>query len=210
MFPPGLYFACMQQLSDEQLVLLWADSGEGAVQQQKAIDELFGRYQARVALWCFRVARDRDLAADLAQEVFMRAFRSLAQFRGESKFSTWLYTITRNHCFNAIRLRKGRAEQSLEFVDLPDIKTRGAESQAELDSEVRQMRELLGSKLDETERQVMTLHYAEEMSLESITGLLGLRNASGAKAYIVSARRKLNVAITRLKSRGKDEQRLKQ
>jgi DNA-directed RNA polymerase specialized sigma subunit len=49
--------------------------------------------------------------------------------------------------------------------------------------------------LDELEKQVMTLHYGHEMRLDAITAQLGLTNASGAKAYIVSARRKLNAAI---------------
>jgi hypothetical protein len=47
----------------------------------------------------------------------------------------------------------------------------------------------------------MTLHYGEEMTLDSISGLLNLRNASGAKAYIVSAKRKLQTAIARMKAR---------
>ena len=64
------------------------------------------------------------------------------------------------------------------------------------------MRQLLAESLDETERTVMTLHYGEEMPLDAITRTLKLANASGAKAYIVSARRKLNRAIERLKARG--------
>ncbi|MDP9170752.1 MAG: sigma-70 family RNA polymerase sigma factor, partial [Acidobacteriota bacterium] len=101
----------MQTLSDEQLIAVSNDADAGAERRQLAVDELFGRYQTRVALWCFRVVREREWAADLAQEVFLRALRGLAGFRGDAKFSTWLYTVARNHCFNAIQSKVTRAEE---------------------------------------------------------------------------------------------------
>ena len=194
----------MEQLSDEQLVALAAEPRDSPAfandERQRAVAELFGRYQSRVAAWCFRVARDREWAADLAQEVFLRALRSLAGFRGDAKFSTWLYTIARNHCYNAVQARSIRAEDSLEFLELPDT-SRRFDTELEVENEIHQMRALLNTTLDETERQVMTLHYGEDMTLDSVTRLLGLRNTSGAKAYIVSARRKLQTAISRLKAK---------
>jgi len=59
------------------------------------------------------------------------------------------------------------------------------------------IRTIMDDALDETERHVMTLHYGHDMRLDAITAALGLTNASGAKAYIVSARRKLNAAVKR-------------
>ena len=189
----------MQAFSDEQLIALSNDTGQSDTRRRQAIDELVGRYQPRVALWCYRVVRDREWAADLAQEVFFRALRSLGGFRGASKFSTWLYTIARNHCFNAVQSKAIRGEESLEFLQLPDP-GRPIDSAIESEQQVREMRRILDETLDETERQVMTLHYGEELTLESITRLLGLTNASGAKAYIVSARRKLRNAGERGKA----------
>jgi len=183
----------MREFSDEQLVAMSADN-------ERAVEELFSRYQSRVAVWCFRVARDREWAADLAQEVFLRALRSLPGFRGDAKFSTWLYTIARNHCYNAVQAKAIRPEDSIEFLQLPDTGRR-VDRELEVADEIEQMRELLQTHLDETERQVMTLHYGEEMTLESVTSLLGLRNASGAKQYIVSAKRKLRGAIARMRAR---------
>lgn len=68
----------MQQLSDEELVARYRAEGG------PWIDELFGRYHRRVAMWCYRFTGDRDSAADLAQDVFLRAYRSLEGFRGNS------------------------------------------------------------------------------------------------------------------------------
>lgn len=59
------------------------------------------------------------------------------------------------------------------------------------------VRQLMDRALDHTEKQVMTLHYGHDMRLDAITAALGLTNASGAKAYIVSAKRKLNAAVRR-------------
>ena len=68
----------------------------------------------------------------------------------------------------------------------------------ELAEERAQIQSLIQANLDETERTVMTLHYGEEeMTLAGITSLLGLQNASGAKAFVVSGRRKLEAAMAR-------------
>lgn len=193
----------MRELTDEELVGLSARETESPARQHQAIDELFRRYQERVALWCWRVAGDREWASDLSQEVFLKAFRNLASFRGQSKFSTWLYIIARNHCFNAVQSRGVRAEdQLLDFDLLPDTFGKPVDRALEHEQEIRNMRHLMNQSLDETERQVMTLHYGEEMTLDSISRLLNLQNASGAKAFIVSAKRKLQSAIQRTNAKG--------
>jgi RNA polymerase sigma-70 factor (ECF subfamily) len=186
----------VQGFSDEQLIALSNDARQSDARRRQAIDELVGRYQTRVALWCYRVVRQQDWAADLAQEVFLRALRGLSGFRGASKFSTWLYTIARNHCLNAVQSKAIRAEEPLEFLQLPDP-GRPIDRAIEQEQHLDQLRRIFDETLDETERQIMTLHYGEDLTLDSITRLLGLTNASGAKAYIVSARRKLRTASDR-------------
>jgi RNA polymerase sigma-70 factor (ECF subfamily) len=189
----------VQGFSDEQLIALSNDAGQSDARRRQAIDELIGRYQPRVALWCYRVVRDRDWAADLAQEVFLRALRGLGGFRGASKFSTWLYTIARNHCFNSVQSKATRAEESMEFLQLPDP-GRPIDSAMESEQQIVELRRILDETLDETEQRVMILHYGESLTLDSITRLLGFTNASGAKAYIVSAHRKLRNVVDRGKA----------
>lgn len=188
----------MNELTDEELVLQYqAQSGlpEGRV----LVDELFGRHHVRVASWCYRMTGDRESAADLAQEIFLKAYRHIGTFRRDSKFTTWLYTIARNHCRNELRSRSARLEDAgeLELLEVP-TNIEAADVALERRSAEQVLRELMVKELDETERRVMSMHYADEMSLDAITRLLGLRNASGAKAFIVSARRKLASAITKL------------
>ena len=191
----------MEALSDEELVARY-QSESGSPQAIAFINELFGRNHARVAAWCYRMTGDRESAADLAQEIFLKAFRHLHSFRGDSKFTTWLYTVARNHCTNGMRTRvaqRGEAGET-ELLRLPDTSELADAAIARRSSE-ELMRQLMLETLDDTELRVMTLHYAEELPLDAITRLLSLTNASGAKAYIVSARRKLKSAISKWKVR---------
>jgi RNA polymerase sigma-70 factor (ECF subfamily) len=184
------------EASDEELIAR-ARAETDAEAQSAALDKLFRRYHSRIALWCLRITGDREKAADLAQEVLLKVYRNLDSFRGDAKFSTWLYSVTRNHCFNQLQSRAVRREHLTDPLedDFPAVDR--FDLQMERGQQLRQMRELLHETLDEVELQVMTLHYGEEMPLETVTRLLQLRNATGAKAYIVSARRKLKTAVAR-------------
>jgi len=191
-------------LTDEDLVRNYlAEAGRAGA--ERWIDELFRRHHARVACWCYRFAGDWESAADLAQEVFMKAYKSLDSFRGDAKFSTWLYTIARSRCINELKARATRPETELEPIlpHLPD--TSGEDLHAAIERErARQlMRELMRTALDETEQKVLALHYSEELPLEAITRLLRLDNPSGAKAYVVSARRKLAAAFRSQQAEGR-------
>src|SRR5258708_2825443 len=79
-------------------------------------EEIFRRYQTKVAGWCYRVTKNRERAQDLTQEVFLKAFKNVCAFRGESRLSTWLYVITRNHCFNSIKKWKTEPTDSAAQV----------------------------------------------------------------------------------------------
>lgn len=191
----------MAAATDEELIGQFraapqSEAGKGS------INELFGRYHNRVALWCYRFTGDREGAADLAQEIFLRAYRNLDSFRGESRFSTWLYTVARNHCTNEWKAKAARPEVSAEPMTLDRASEEaGIEEELIRTASVEQMRKLMTESLDETELQVMTLHYGEELRLEAVTRLLGLTNQSGAKAYVVSARRKLAAAVAKWRAR---------
>lgn len=186
-------------LSDDELA---AEYRRSSSDRRAAVEEeLFSRHYERVARWCLRFTADRDSAADLAQEVFLKAHRHLDGFKGASRFSTWLYSIVRHEALN--RLQRAPPELQDDEV-LADLAT-AIESPEDLvtrQSRHRRVMQFLSETLDRTERIVFTLHYGDGMTLELITRLLGLDNVSGAKAYIVSARRKLTRATDRLRARG--------
>jgi len=191
----------MGPLPDEELVARYqAESRPGEAERQ--LDELFQRYRGKVALWCLRISGDREAAADLAQEVLLKAFRALPSFRGDAKFSTWLYTIARNHCFNALKSRAA-APDGASDTGLLEVADQAPDPLAQLEtaSSARLVREWMADSLTDVETQVMTLHFVEDLPLDAVTRLLHLDNASGAKAYVVSAKRKLSRAVERWKAR---------
>ena len=192
----------MTALSDEELVAKYQEHG-GPPRGTPFADELFQRHYSRVALWCYLVAGDRDAATDLAQEVFTKAWSHLGHFRADSKFSTWLYMIARNHCFNALRSRERQAEEGVDsdVLDSLGVQAAGFDSALERSQLTGVAREMMAKELTPVEAQVMMLHFGEDMPLAAISRLLKMENASGAKAYVVSAKRKLKVAVDRWTAR---------
>jgi len=186
----------VQGLSDNALMLRFR-----AAENRNDIDLLFGelhsRYRTRVLDWCWRFAKYRDRAEDLAQGVFLRAFRYRHTFRGDATLSTWLYSITRNHCLTSLRKCAGDPAANAAELDRDLRETNAIDPYRQLEQKQRfsAMWKLISTRLSPTEARVMQLHYGHELPLASITIELMLSNPSGAKAYIVNAKRKLNAVL---------------
>lgn len=86
----------------------------------RAFEVLFGRYETPVFAFLIRQCGNRDLAADMAQDVFFRVVRSAASFHHQSKFSTWIYAIARNAAVDAARKARHRNHPSLDDSPGPD------------------------------------------------------------------------------------------
>lgn len=192
-----------EDLTDEVLIARYhAEAGQASAEEY--LNELFRRHHVKVARWCLSVTGDRESAADLAQEICVKAYQNLSYFKGQSKFSTWLYSITRNHCLNAVRSRSNMPEMDsdeLVMETLPDVGSDSPLASIERKQQADIARQLVNETLEETERAVFTMHFAEELPLDVITRMLNLNNASGAKAYLVSAKRKLDRAVKRWKAK---------
>jgi len=187
------------ELSDEELL---AEARRLTGPKREAlVNELFSRHYQRVGRWCLRFTGHRESAADLAQDVFLKAHRHLDSFKATSRFSTWLYSIVRNESFNRLQRASPPTDSDEVLADVAAL-DEGPEELADRSERGQHVREFLAETLDRLERAGVVLHYGEEMPLEAVTRLLRLENTSGAKAYIVSARRKLAKATRRLRSRG--------
>jgi RNA polymerase sigma-70 factor (ECF subfamily) len=186
--------AAWKELTDEELIAAYRE-GWGP-QREDAVEELFRRHQPRLTRWCFRFTRDRESVTDLAQEIFLRAFRNLDHYRGECRFSTWLYVIARNLCMTALQKRASEPVWAAKAItiDLPDLGCADIHAAVEMEETRLKSWRFILDTLDRTEAQVMLLHYGKELPLNTVSRMLGLTNKSGAKAYIVSAKRKLNAA----------------
>jgi RNA polymerase sigma-70 factor (ECF subfamily) len=178
-------------LSDEDLVE--RARGNPGAEADACLDALYRRWYPQVARWCLRIAGDRERAAELAQEVFLRVHGRLDGFRGESRFSTWLYAVTRSVAINRGIAERRRREEPLDAESAPEPADPrpGAAEDFESAEAAAWMRSALAEALEPEEAKVLYLHYALGLTLPAITALLRLDNKSGAKAYIVSGRRKL-------------------
>ena len=186
----------MESIGDEGLMFLLrnqADPQHG----DELFAELYRRYHPRVLSWCRRLTRNREGSNDLAQEVFLRAFRYMHTFRGESSLSTWLYVITRNYCMNALKKCGRDPVDGADLVSPGVAGSDGTETYENLANtqSFAAMWRLIHKTLTPLEARVMALHYGHGLPLALITRELTLSNPSGAKAYIVNARHKLNAVL---------------
>jgi RNA polymerase sigma-70 factor (ECF subfamily) len=163
---------------------------------RRAASTLLARHRGRVYAWAVRVLRDHDDALDVSQVVLLKAWKALPGFDGRSRFSSWLFALTRNECLTALRPRILKRDESIDpysfLVDDSDP-GRGLEDE----EEERAMAALLRETLSPVEQQAIWLRCFERMPVDDVTRLLGLTQASGARVVLQSAREKLRRALAR-------------
>jgi RNA polymerase sigma factor (sigma-70 family) len=180
----------LEERGDEELIRSAQSDPDEA---PHCLDVLFRRHQRRVAAWCLRWTRGRtEDAADLAQEVFLRAQEKLPGFRFQSAFTTWLYLVTRTVALNRADAARRRPADSLEQLELDPVDPAPrVDEEVAHDQQVALLREAVAAVLEPLEARVLHLHFTVGLTLAAIDDLLGLDNKSGAKAYVVAAKRKL-------------------
>ncbi len=188
---------------DNELVRRFVDG------DRSAFEELVVRHQNRVYGFCLRLLGSPSLAEEAAQEVLVKVFKYLPRFRGESKFTTWLYRVTLNHCRNVQAYRARRHDKRHDSLDAETTDDEGSTRRRELaddrpDAEedlllaerLRMMKEEL-AKLDPIWKEILLLRDVEGQSYEEIGNALDLPPGT-VKSRIHRARGELK---TRLKRR---------
>jgi RNA polymerase sigma factor (sigma-70 family) len=144
--------------------------------EQNAYAELVNRYQAYVFTLVFRMIKTREDAEEVAQDVFVKAYRSLADFRGESKFSTWLYTIANTTSITFLRKKKldVHSLDNEKVFEVADSKDSGLRANlVEQKSRVNMVNEAI-AMLSVDDAEIITLFYKAEQNLEEISKILRL------------------------------------
>ena len=136
-----------------------------------AFEGIVGRWQYRVVSLAWQFCRDRALAEDIAQEVFLKVYRALASFRGESSFSTWLTSIALNTC----RSRAVTATRQMATLDPARTVAVGAGTERTMEAREREeavRRAVLA--LPELYRDAILMFYFEEKDLAETARVLGV------------------------------------
>jgi RNA polymerase sigma-70 factor, ECF subfamily len=184
-------------MTDEQLI------GRVRSGDTRLFGELVRRYQDPVFAMALRLVGSERDAEDVAQEAFLRVHRGLEGFKGNAKFSTWLYRITFNLCTDWLRKnrRPGRATTSLD--DAAEVADASVQlEQGVLDAAERQpLREALDG-LQERYRTLVVLHYYQGLPCQQIAEVLGMPLKTVA-TRLYRARRMLRERLDTSGRRGK-------
>jgi RNA polymerase sigma-70 factor (ECF subfamily) len=151
-----------------------------------AFNEIVELYQSRVYNLVYRMLGNREEARDVAQEVFITVFKAIHLFRGESKFSTWLYRIATNHCKNRLKYLGRRAVfpktqldelTEREQLESASMSTSGTVERPDRLLEGREVEKLLQEaleELDEDHRLLIVLRDVQNMSYQEISDITQL------------------------------------
>ena len=176
-------------MDSESLTVQRAIAGDEA-----AMRALWSRHAPRVDIVVRRlVGGDHDLAADIAQEVWIQIFRALPTYRGDSQFGTWAHRIAVNRTLNALRQRRRLA--SLETNDVNE-ETAAVEPEAERNIIAASI-EAATAQLSPGARAVFVMHDVEGFTHEEIATSLGI-TAGGSKSQLFKARAKLRRLLAHL------------
>lgn len=148
-----------------------------------AFDAIVRAHQDRVFAFCVRMLSDREDALDIAQEVFLSAYRNLAGFRGDASLSTWLLRIAANRCLNRIRQRAARSAREVvpgdpEGMDDMPFQPAGREEDRPdrmvENREIGMILEAAIARLDEDSRVLVLLSDVEGFSYEELSEAAGI------------------------------------
>jgi RNA polymerase sigma-70 factor (ECF subfamily) len=186
---------------DERALVRRAQKGD-----KLAFETLVQRHQHRVFAVARGILKRQEDVEDIAQQVFVKAYFSLQRFDQRAAFSTWLYKITVNECWDLLRKRKARPlvyesdfneEQSRQYSASEREAGRGPDTSERM--AMRQRLDTMLGQLDKRDRAMLVLKEVEGFSVEEIAATLGL-NANTVKVRLFRARRRI-VEFTRREKR---------
>ncbi len=186
------------ELDPDAALMLRVKQGDAA-----AFTQLVEKYKQPIVNLVWRTVRDETEAEDIAQNVFVQAWKSAPRYQATAKFSTWLFTIARNLCLNEFRRRSRHPAESLDQMrddsdDQPlfqvvDKRIRGAQGEL-LQGELEHKVDAAIDELPENQRIALALCRQEELSYEEIAEVLGC-SLSATKSLIHRARETLKARL---------------
>jgi RNA polymerase sigma-70 factor (ECF subfamily) len=139
--------------------------------RREAFDLLVERHRRNVYQLCYRFAGNHEDASDLSQDVFIRAFKGLKNFKGDASVGTWLYRIGVNACLNRVAVKRPPMEP-IEAAQHVDTRAADPAQQVERDERATLVRRAI-ARLPPKQRATLVLRLYQELSHEEIAGILG-------------------------------------
>ena len=187
------------------------DNAKWVKQAQKgdstAFEQLVLTHQNQIYRLCFRMVGNAEDAADMVQEAFLKAWRSLDRFQGDAAFSTWLYRLASNCCLDFLRSQKRRPTVSMtsedeegeeQTVEVADNSATPEETLLQKE-EQREIAQAMAS-LDEEQRQILTLRVVNDLSYTEIAELLTIKEGT-VKSRIARARENLRKKLLQIRNK---------
>jgi len=156
-----------------------------------AFTVLVDRYKDLVFTLALRMLKHREEAEEVAQDTFIKVYKSLNKFKGDSKFSTWIYRVAYNTCLDRIKKNK-RQQYTVEINEYTEHQVKtidNALDQMEAKEREQSMQDCL-ALLPSEDSFLLTLYYFEEQSLEEIGKVVGLK-PNNVKVKLFRGRKKL-------------------
>lgn len=174
--------ACNAQMKDLEVIHNYLDS-----QASRCFNLLYQRYSGKVYAKCLTLLGDTALAEDATQEIFTKIFLNLGRFNEQSKFSTWLYSITYNFCIDYIRRKKKeKAVFSDEIENAPDLAEDNIPDKEMLELNLVQLEEVMHS-LKAGDRAILLMKYQDGEQIKDIAEQFG-KSESAIKMQIKRAK----------------------
>jgi len=156
-----------------------------------AFSYLIDRHKDKAFNLAFRICGNREEAEEIAQDAFLKAFRSLKDFRKKSSFSTWLYRIVYNTSISLVRARGLRVLSLEEFpADAVDFLSESKNEDEAIDNYRNSLVNFALQKLQEEERGLITLYYYDDLETDEIARITGIRKQN-IKVRLFRARQKM-------------------
>jgi RNA polymerase sigma-70 factor (ECF subfamily) len=176
----------------------WALVRRAQREDTSAYDELVRRYQERIYATIYHMTSNHEDANDLAQEAFIKAYRALKTFKGDSSFYTWVYRIAVNKTINFLKQRRSRVQMSLNDMDFnaehdPDLVALISHNTPRRDLGLAELQEKLNAamqKLSEHHRMVVVLHDIQGLSHDQIGAIMDC-NIGTVRSRLFYARQQL-------------------
>ncbi len=176
---------------EEKALVARAQKGE-----MSAFEDLVTAYERRVFVLAYRSSNNEEDARDITQEVFLRVYRSLHRFRGDSSFSTWIYRVTMNICVDFAR-KNAAGPQTITILDdeeqekpIPDTNITHQPEAAFENTVLREEIQLALAGLSQEHRSIVLMRDVAGLSYEEVGKAVGI-NVGTVKSRLARARKNL-------------------